>query len=150
MTRKVKLMIVLKKPIITEKSMKLTASGLYTFMVDKSATKPQIAKAVADQFKVGVINVKTLNVKGEIKWQKKVRKSYKTAGFKKALVQLKVGDKIAIFENVPEEDVTVTTAEGEPIVMKEKKDILRRTKVKVERGTMGAMPTTQRKVITGK
>ena len=150
-------MIVLKKPIITEKSMKLTDGGLYTFMVDKEANKQQIAKAVSDQFKVDVVSVKTVNTKGEIKFQRKVRKAYKTSGFKKALVQLKAGDKIAIFENAPEDDVTVTTGEGEPtpiesgpIVMKEKKDILRRTKVRIEKGAVGAMPTTQRKVITGK
>lgn len=144
-------MIILRRPIITEKSMKLTASGLYTFMVDKAATKPQIAKAVTDQFKVGVINVKTLLVKGETKFQKKVRKSYKTSGFKKAFVQLKQGQKIVMFEQAPEQDeVTVTTGEGEPIVMKERKDILRRTKVRVEKGAPGAVSTTQRKVITGK
>lgn len=144
-------MIVLRKPIVTEKSMKLTQSSLYTFMVDKSATKPQIARAVSDQFKVNVVSVKTVNVKGEVKFQRRVRKSYKTSGFKKALVQLKEGQKIAMFEQAPEQDeVTVTTGEGEPIVMKEKKDILGRTKVKIEKSAVGAAPTTQRKVITGK
>lgn len=145
-------MIILRKPIITEKSMKLTGTNLYTFMVDREATKPQIAKAVANQFKVDVIKVKTINVKGEIKMQRRVRKSYQTAGFKKALVQLKKGQKIAMFEQAPEqkEEVTVTTAEGEPTVMKERKDLFRRTKVKVEKSATGAAPTTQRKVITGK
>ena len=147
-------MIILRKPIITEKSMKFTESNLYTFMVDKEATKPQIAKAVSDQFKVDVLKVKTINVKGETKTQRKVRKSYQTKGFKKAMVQIKSGQKIAMFENAPEEEVTVTTAEGEPVVMKEKKDILRRTKVRVEKAphqsVQGGAPTTQRKVITGK
>ena len=141
-------MIVLRKPIITEKSMKLTGNSLYTFMVDKDATKPQIAKAVENQFKVDVIKVKTINVKGETKMQRRVRKSYQTADFKKALVQLKKGQKIAMFEQAPkEEEVTVTTAGGEPTVMKERKDLFRRTKVKVEKGAPGAAPTTQRKVI---
>ena len=157
-------MIVLKKPIITEKSMKLTESGLYTFIVDREASKPQIAKAVSSQFKVDVIKVKTINVKGEEKMQKRVRKSYKTTGLKKALVQLKKGQKIAIFEAAssagsetgePKQDVVVTTAEGEPTVMKERKDLFRRTKVRVEKSAphqsvQGGAPTTQRKVITGK
>ncbi|TSC65693.1 MAG: large subunit ribosomal protein L23 [Microgenomates group bacterium Gr01-1014_80] len=144
--------IILRKPIITEKSMKLIGSGLYAFKVDKNSTKPQIAKAVANQFKVEVVKVKTINVKGEIKMQKRVRKSYQTSGFKKALVQLKKGQKIAIFEQAPKEkdEVTVTTAEGEPTVLKERKDLFRRTKVRVEKGPQGAAPTTQRKVITGK
>lgn len=143
-------MIVLRRPIISEKSMKLAGNGLYTFMVDKTATKPQIAKAVVAQFKVDVLKVKTLNVKGETKWQKQVRKSYQTAGWKKALVQLKKGQRIALFEIAPEEEAVVTTAEGESQVVKERKDIFRRTRVKVEKGAPGAAPTTQRKVITGK
>lgn len=142
-------MIILRRPIITEKSMKLAEMGLYTFEVSKDATKPQIGKLVAEKFGVGVLKVKTANIKGEIKSQRRVRKSYQTSGFKKALVQVKKGDKIAIFET-PKEEAVVTTAEGEPIKLKEKKDLLGRTKVKVEKTAVGAAPTTQRKVITGK
>lgn len=142
-------MIVLKRPIITEKSMKLAQGGLYVFEVSKEATKPLIALAVAKKFNVKVLDVKVINVKGRTKQQKRVRKIYQTGGIKKALVQVKKGEKIAIFET-PKEEVTVTTAEGEPIKLKEKKDILGRTKVKVERSAVGAAPTTQRKVITGK
>lgn len=142
-------MIILKRPIITEKSMKLAESGLYVFEVDKEATKLQVAKVVADKFKVKVLSVKVLNVKGKLKAQKRVRKSYQMQGFKKALVQVKKGDKIAIFET-PKEEVVVTTAEGEPVKLKEKRNILRGTKVKIESSAVGAAPTTQRKVITGK
>lgn len=140
-------MIVLKKPIITEKSMKLAQNGLYTFEVAKEATKPMIAKMVAGKFNVKVLGVKVINVKGQSKSQRKVRKLYRTTGFKKALVQVGKGEKIAIFETPKEEEVTVTTAEGEPIKLREKKDILGRTRVKVEKGAVGAAPTTQRKVI---
>lgn len=143
-------MIVIKRPIVTEKSMKLAEKHLYTFEVDKNATKLQIGKVVADKFNVKVLSVKTINVKGQTKQQKRVRKSYKTSGFKKALVQVKKGDKIAIFETPKEEEAIVTTAEGEPIRLKEKKDLLGRTKVRVEKTAVGATPTTQRKVITGK
>ncbi len=142
-------MIIIKRPLITEKSMRLAQNNFYTFEVDKKATKIQIAKIVADKFNVKVLAVNTMNVKGETKQQKRVRKSFKSTGFKKAIVQIAKNQKIAIFET-PKEEVTVTTAEGEPIKLKEKKDIFGRTKVRVEKGAVGAAPTTQRKVITGK
>lgn len=143
-------MIVIKRPIITEKSMRFADKHLYTFEVDKDANKIQIAKAVADKFNVKVLSVKTVNVKGERKSQRRVRKSYQTQGFKKAFVQVAKTQKIALFETPKEEQAVVTTGEGEPIKLKEKKDLLGRTKVRVEKGGAGAAPTTQRKVITGK
>jgi len=139
-------MIVLKRPIITEKSMKLAQSGLYTFEVDRNVTKPLVAKAVSQKFNVKVLKVKIINVKGEMKSQRRVRKVYKTVGYKKAIVQVGKGEKIAIFET-PKEEAVVETAGGEPIKLKEKRDFLRRTKVKVEKTAVGAAPTTQRKVI---
>lgn len=143
-------MIILKRPIVTEKSMKLSEGHFYTFEVDKNATKPQIAKAVADKFNVKVLKVKTINVKGEVKSQKRVRKTYQTGGFKKAIVKLSKNQKIALFETPKSEEATVTTAESAKVMLKEKKDIFGRTKVKVEKSAVGAAPTTQRKVITGK
>jgi large subunit ribosomal protein L23 len=144
-------MIVLKRPIITEKSMTLTKSGFYTFEVDRGATKKQVEKVVKDTFAVDVLSVRIINSKTQTKWQRRVRKTYQVGAFKKAIVSIKKGQKIAIFEAQSQpEEVTVTTAESEPQVLKERKDILRRTKVKVERSATGASPTTQRKVITGK
>lgn len=142
--------MVIKRPVITEKSMKLADKHQYTFEVDKDATKDMIAKYVSDKFSVKVLKVKTINVKGETKTQRKVRKFYQTKGFKKAIVQVGKNQKIALFETPKEEKAVVTTAEGEPIKLKEKKDILGRTKIKVEKSAVGAAPTTQRKVITGK
>ncbi len=142
-------MIIVRRPIITEKSMKLAQNHFYTFEVDKNATKTQISKTVAEKFGVKVLSVKTLNVKGEVKSQRKVRKLYKSSGFKKAIVQIGKTQKIALFET-PKEEAVVTTAENEKVMLKEKKDLLGRTKVKVERFAVGAAPTTQRKVITGK
>lgn len=139
-------MIILQKPIITEKSMKLAGDGLYTFLVNRTSTKPQIAKAVKEAFKVDIISVKTINVKGEVKMQRRIRKNFTTKAFKKALVQIKKGQIIPIFET-PKEEVTVTTAEGEPQVMKERKDLFRRTKVRVEKSKT---IVTQKDVMTGK
>ncbi len=143
-------MIILKRPIISEKSMRLAKSGLYTFEVDKKATKDLISKVVAQTFNVKVLGVKVANVKGKIKMQKSVRKYFKTSTIKKAFVQVKKGEKIAIFETPKDEEAVVTTAEGEPQIMREKKDLLGRTKVRIEKRAVGAAPTTQRKVITGK
>lgn len=142
-------MIVLKRPIITEKSMRLAQIGLYTFEIDKEASKPMVAKAVTDKFSVKVMAVKIINIKGQIKTQRTARLEYRLVNIKKAMVQVGKGQKIAIFET-PKEEAVVTTAEGEPIKIKEKKSFLRGTKVKVEQSAVGAAPTTQRKVITGK
>lgn len=144
-------MIVLLRPIISEKSMKLASVGEYTFEVTRDADKAKVKKAVQDKFKVDVLKVAVINTKGKIKMQKRVRKYYQTGGMKKAIVKVKEGQTIPLFESAKkEEEVVVQTAEGEPQVIKERKDILRRTKIKVERGAIGAAPTTQRKVITGK
>ncbi len=140
-------MITLLKPIITEKSMQLTKGGLYTFLVAKNANKANVAKIVAEKFKVKVSSVKIINVKGHTKMQRNARSFYQISGIKKALVQLGKGQKIGIFEaQTPE--ATVTT--GDDQIIKEKKNMLIGTKVKVEKIADVPMQTTQRKVITGK
>ena len=60
---------VIKHPLATEKAIRLLESeNKLTFIVDKKATKPQIKKAIEEEFKVKVINVKTLfTQKGEKK-----------------------------------------------------------------------------------
>ena len=49
-TNKEKLYDIIKKPIVTEKSMMATTLGQYTFEVDKNATKVEIAQAVEQAF----------------------------------------------------------------------------------------------------
>lgn len=130
-------MTILLRPLVNEKSMKLTEGGLYTFEVVKSATKAQIEQIVRVKFKVDVLDVKTVNQKGKEKLQRGRRGFYMTGGVKKAIVRVKSGQKIALFEQAAapeEEEVTVTTAEGEPVAKtKEKKSFLGRTKVKIEK-----------------
>lgn len=128
-------MTVIIRPLISEKSMGLTRTGLYTFEVHKDADKDLIAKVVAEKFKVTVLSVKTLNRAGKVKQQRSRKGYFKQADLKKAIVKVGKGDKIAIFEQaVPEEGVTVTTAEGEPVTqIKEKKSLLKGTKVKIEK-----------------
>lgn len=128
-------MTVILRPLINEKSMGLTKLGFYTFEVTKGATKDQIAKDVADKFKVTVVSVKTLNQTGKTKMQRTKKGYFKESDLRKAIVKVSKNDKITIFEHSqPEEDVTVTTAEGEPVTnVKEKKSLLKGTKVKIEK-----------------
>ncbi|MBI2593050.1 50S ribosomal protein L23, partial [Candidatus Daviesbacteria bacterium] len=70
-------MTVILRPLINEKSMGLTKLGFYTFEVVKGATKDQIAKDVADKFKVTVVSVKTLNQTGKTKMQRTKKGHFK-------------------------------------------------------------------------
>ena len=88
---------VIKGPLITEKMDRAREQfRQYSFLVDKKATKHDVANAVTQLFKVNVEDVKTLIVRGKIK---RVGKSIgKRPNFKKAIVTLKEGDKIELFE----------------------------------------------------
>ena len=57
--------LVLLRPIVTEKSMTQTNEGKYTFEVRTSATKQEIAEAVAEAFKVDVVEVNVMTVRGK-------------------------------------------------------------------------------------
>ena len=89
---------VLKRPIITEKGTMLGMAGGYLFQVARQARKEEIKEAVENFFKVKVVRVKTMNVVGKKKRALKSRKQIKQADWKRALVFLKEGDKIDLFE----------------------------------------------------
>ncbi len=86
---------VIKRPIITEKSMKLVEANKYTFEVDRRATKTDIKAAVEELFNVKVLNVNVIN---GLKKEKRVGKytGYLPA-VTKAIVSLEKGNKIEIF-----------------------------------------------------
>lgn len=90
---------IIVKPIITEKSMDMASEKKYVFKVAKNATKPEIAKAVEELFKVDVASVNTINMK---KKPKRLRYSIGyTAAWKKAVVTLKPDSKtIEFFEGL--------------------------------------------------
>ncbi|MGI2335817.1 MAG: 50S ribosomal protein L23 [Dehalogenimonas sp.] len=89
---------VLRRPLITEKSARLQDNGVYVFEVAESSTKPQIKAAVQTAFKVEVTAVNIVRVKGKVK---RMGKGYhRTPDWKKAMVTLKAGDKIELFEGV--------------------------------------------------
>jgi large subunit ribosomal protein L23 len=89
---------VLRRPLITEKSTRLSESNKYVFEVDKKASKDQVRQAVEKAFKVAVRGVNIIKVPGEIK--RMGRREVKRPPWKKAIVTLKEGDKIQFFEGV--------------------------------------------------
>ena len=94
---------IIKKPLLTEKSYAKISEKVYTFVVDKNATKVDIRNAVEEIFKVQVEKVKTMNFKGQEKSQntKKGRTVGRTSDYKKAIVTLKRDSKpIAFFESL--------------------------------------------------
>ncbi|MBI2773567.1 MAG: 50S ribosomal protein L23 [Chloroflexi bacterium] len=84
--------LVLLRPIVTEKSMSQTNAGRYTFEVTRSATKQEIAEAVATAFKVDVVDVNVMAVKG--KERRTGRHSGRTGDRKKAVVTVAKGQRI--------------------------------------------------------
>ncbi|HWJ04108.1 MAG TPA: 50S ribosomal protein L23 [Verrucomicrobiae bacterium] len=89
---------VLKRPVVSEKSMALMEENKYTFLVDPKANKIEIKNAVEEIFKVTVTDVRTMTVKGKFKRQGKYT-GY-TSDKKKAIVSLKDGDKITVYEGL--------------------------------------------------
>ena len=85
---------VILSPVITEKSTKLSEANQVVFRVTLDATKPAIAKAVADLFKVKVKSVNTVRIKGKNKNFRGVK--FKKSDFKKAIVTLEEGSQIDV------------------------------------------------------
>jgi len=91
------------RPLITEKMTNITADkGKYGFLVNPKSNKIEIAKAVEKKFNVHVVSIRTINHPGKMKTQfrKSGRFTGKTSKFKKAIITLKEGEKIEIFEQV--------------------------------------------------
>ncbi len=89
---------VLRRPLITEKNTMLQAQGKYAFEIAEQANKQQIKQAVEKAFKVKVMAVNVMRVPG--KTRRVGRRQVLTPSRKKALVTLKPGDKIELFEGV--------------------------------------------------
>ena len=91
---------IIKRPIITEKSMAEIADKKYTFEVAKDANKIEIKKAIEEIFGVTVIKVTTINVRGKAK-RTGAYPMGKTASWKKAVVKLSADSKnIELFEGM--------------------------------------------------
>jgi len=86
---------IIKTVCVTEKGTAQSELNKYTLVADKRATKIQIRQAVEELFKVKVVKVNTMNVRGKTRRQK-TASAGKTSDWKKAIVTLKQGDKISL------------------------------------------------------
>ena len=83
---------IIERPLITEKSVRLSQQGRYSFRCKNSANKITIRSAVEQAYDVKVADVNTLIVKGKTKRTGKGRPG-RTSDWKKAIVTLEPGDK---------------------------------------------------------
>lgn len=88
--------IVIKKPVVTEKSMANQQKSVYTFIVAPDATKPEVKTSVEKAFNVKVEEVRTVKVKGKYKRMKNQLLQGKRKDWKKAYVTLKEGFRLDI------------------------------------------------------
>ncbi len=88
--------IVIKKPVVTEKSMANQQKSVYTFIVAPDATKPEVKQSVEKAFNVKVEEVRTVQVKGKYKRMKNQLLQGKRKDWKKAYVTLKEGFRLDI------------------------------------------------------
>ena len=89
---------VIIRPVVSEKSYVLAANDKYTFRVHPDAHKTQIRQAIEQLFEVTVVDVRTMSVKSKPK-----RRGYtsgRTRQWKKAIVQVRAGDTIPIFQGL--------------------------------------------------
>jgi large subunit ribosomal protein L23 len=89
---------VIIRPVVSEKSFVLAELGKYTFRVHQKAHKTQVRQAIEQLFDVKVVDVRTVSMKSKPK-----RRGYtsgRTRQWKKAIVQVREGDTIPIFQGL--------------------------------------------------
>ncbi len=86
------------KPLITEKTVFLASRGWYTFAVASLARKEYIAREIGKMYNVSVVSVRTIAMHGKVRRTGKRMIATHKVDWKKALVQLKAGQKIDAFE----------------------------------------------------
>jgi large subunit ribosomal protein L23 len=89
---------VLLAPVVSEKSYSLISDRKYTFRVHEDAHKTQIRQAVEELFEVKVQSVNIVKVQSKPKRRTGAFAKGRRPGWKKAIVQLKEGHEIEIFE----------------------------------------------------
>ena len=87
---------VLLAPVVSEKSYSLISDRKYTFKVHEDAHKTQIRQAVEELFEVEVESVNIVKVQSKPKRRGFIKG--RRPGWKKAIVELKEGHEIEIFE----------------------------------------------------
>jgi large subunit ribosomal protein L23 len=95
-------MSVLIKPLVTEKITSLNEKGKYGFIVEKSANKVEIKKAVEKMYSVNVEKVTTMRYAGKqkIRYTQTKIMSGRTNSFKKAIVKLAEGEVIDFYSGI--------------------------------------------------
>ena len=90
---------VVQRPLLTEKGTRLKEqANQYLFRVARTATKVEIKQAVEQLFKVKVAEVRTLQMRGKVK--RMGRFAGRRPDWKKAIVTLKAGQSIELYEGV--------------------------------------------------
>ncbi len=85
------------KPVLTEKSFALVGLDQYTFLVEPKANKNQIRETIEKLFKVDVIQISTIKTQTRRVRATRSRHHVAQRGYKKAIVKLKSGQKISLF-----------------------------------------------------
>ncbi|HBH25066.1 MAG TPA: 50S ribosomal protein L23 [Cytophagales bacterium] len=95
-------MSVLVRPLVTEKVSGLNEKGKYGFVVERSANKVEIKKAVEKMYGVTVEQVNTINYQGKMKsrYTKSRVITGKTPAYKKAIVTVAEGEVIDFYSNI--------------------------------------------------
>jgi large subunit ribosomal protein L23 len=94
---------VLKRPLLSEKSMSKNDEGKYVFEVSTDANKIEIRKAIEERYKVGVTSVRTITIHPKAK-MRMTRRGFivgKTAQRKKAIITVRKGQSIDIIGDLP-------------------------------------------------
>ena len=87
---------IIKTARLTEKGTRQGAKyNQFTLVADRRANKLEIKRAVEELFKVKVVRVNTLNVRGKAR-RKRTAQAGRDESWKKAIVTLKAGDKIIL------------------------------------------------------
>jgi large subunit ribosomal protein L23 len=93
---------ILRRPVVTEKS-NFMAGKLhqYVFEVSSAATREQVKTAIETAFDVDVVRINVINLPAKTKRNSRNRRLVvRVPGYKKAIVTLKEGDRIPVFEGV--------------------------------------------------
>ena len=90
---------ILIRPVVSEETYGLMEENVYVFVVDNKATKIDVRRAVESAFGVTVTNVNTLNRKGKRVRDRRTGHYSHRSDENRAIVTLKSGDSINLFEN---------------------------------------------------
>jgi len=95
--------IIIKKLVVTERSLARAKKGEYTFWTEKGVRKAEVAGAVEESFGVKVVGVRSVQVPAKTRRKGKGKKMVKVREGKKMVVKLAAGNKIDLFSEFMEE-----------------------------------------------